>query len=91
MHVALLLAKAVVVVTGLVIAYHGYKGYRRNDSRPMLFLAVGLGFVSIGSVCESVFYDVIGLSMFVSGMTQTAIVAIGMISILYALFGQMAV
>ena len=26
---------------GLVIAYIAFQGYRRNDSRPMLFIAVG--------------------------------------------------
>ncbi|MFC7141303.1 hypothetical protein ACFQMA_15875 [Halosimplex aquaticum] len=26
---------------GLFIAYQAYRGYRRNDSRPMLFIAVG--------------------------------------------------
>jgi len=28
-------------VVGLLIAYQAYRGYRRNDSRPMLFIAVG--------------------------------------------------
>ena len=28
-------------VIGLFIAYQAYRGYRRNDSRPMLVLAVG--------------------------------------------------
>lgn len=29
-------------VAGAFVAYQGYRGYRRNDSRPMLFLAVGI-------------------------------------------------
>lgn len=91
MHAALVAAKAVIAVLGLVIAYVGYRGYRRNDSRPMLFLATGFGFVSVGSVCESVLYDVAGLSLFTSGMTQAAIVAVGMASILYSLFGRPSV
>jgi H+/Cl- antiporter ClcA len=28
-------------IIGLFIAYQAYRGYRRNDSRPMLYLAVG--------------------------------------------------
>jgi uncharacterized membrane protein (DUF441 family) len=28
-------------VLGLFIAYLAYRGYRRNDSRPMLFIALG--------------------------------------------------
>ena len=30
------------VVVGSLVAYQAFRGYRRNDSRPMLFLAVGL-------------------------------------------------
>lgn len=30
---------------GLFIAYLAYRGYRRNDSRPMLYLAVGFGII----------------------------------------------
>jgi len=28
-------------LVGLLIAYQAFRGYRRNDSRPMLFIAVG--------------------------------------------------
>jgi hypothetical protein len=28
-------------IIGLLIAYTAYKGYRRNDSRPMFFIALG--------------------------------------------------
>lgn len=30
---------------GLFIAYLAYRGYRRNDSRPMFFLALGFGII----------------------------------------------
>jgi hypothetical protein len=39
--VVLLLALATVVL-GLYISYQAYRGYRRNQSRPMLFLAIGI-------------------------------------------------
>lgn len=35
------------VTLGLFIAYLAYQGYRRNDSRPMLFIAIGFG-VTLG-------------------------------------------
>ncbi|SNZ12149.1 hypothetical protein SAMN06269185_1521 [Natronoarchaeum philippinense] len=34
-------------VIGLFIAYQAYRGYRRNDSRPMLFIAIGF-FLTLG-------------------------------------------
>ncbi|XVH33675.1 DUF7521 family protein (plasmid) [Haloferacaceae archaeon DSL9] len=84
-----LIVKLLVVGLGLVIAYHGYLGYRRNDSRPMFYFAVGFAFVSVGAVCESLFYDFVGMSLYNAGMLQSAIVVTGMSSILYSLFGQM--
>lgn len=39
---ALLAAALGLVVLGLVLGYQAYRGFRRNDSRPMQFLSVGL-------------------------------------------------
>jgi len=36
-------AQVLTAVVGLLIAYTAYKGYRRNDSRPMFFIALGFG------------------------------------------------
>lgn len=33
---------AVTAVAGLFVAYQAFRGYRRNGSRPMLYLAVGI-------------------------------------------------
>ncbi len=33
---------AVTAVAGAFVAYQAYRGYRRNDSRPMLYLALGI-------------------------------------------------
>ncbi len=38
---ALQASDVVGALIGLFIAYQAYRGYRRNESRPMLFIAVG--------------------------------------------------
>lgn len=70
---------------GLFIAYHAYRGYRRNESRPMLFisvgfvLALGLPFVLLA------LYLVLPLPETPVGLlTQTSQV-VGLLAILYAL------
>ena len=44
------LAKPVVAgalaVVGLVVAYHGVRGYRRNESARLLFLTIGILFLT---------------------------------------------
>ncbi|TMT87741.1 hypothetical protein E2L06_14540 [Haloterrigena sp. H1] len=71
---------------GLFIAYQAYRGYRRNDSRPMLFIAVGFAlalavpflllllYVTLPFVSES-------LAAVLSQSSQLC----GLVAILYAL------
>ena len=88
MHIELVIAKLITVGLGLLITYQAYKGYRTYGSEPMLYVAIGFLFISIGSVIEGVLFDVVGLSIFMAGTIQTAIVAVGMLVILYSLYGQ---
>ncbi|WP_416840217.1 hypothetical protein [Haloferax sp. DFSO52] len=87
MHIELVIAKLVTMLLGFLIAYQAYRGYRRNDSQPMFYVAVGFVFISFGAVIEGVLFDVLGFSVFDAGTVATVIVAIGMLSVLYALYG----
>ncbi|WP_336134685.1 DUF7521 family protein [Natronomonas amylolytica] len=89
MHIELVIAKLVTVGLGLLITYQAYRGYKVHGSKPMLYVAIGFLFISIGSVIEGVLFDVAGLSIFLAGTIQTAVVAVGMLVILYSLYGQM--
>ncbi|WP_227134471.1 DUF7521 family protein [Halorubellus salinus] len=89
MHIELVIAKLVTVGLGLLIAYKAYEGYRTHGSEPMRYVAIGFLFISIGSVIEGILFDVMGLSIYLSGTIQTAIVAIGMLVVLYSLYGRM--
>lgn len=86
MHAGLVLAKIVVVLLGLFIAFQGLRAFQRENNVRMLFLAAGFVFVSVGSVLEGVLYDVLQFSVFVAGMVQTVFVAVGMLLILYSLY-----
>lgn len=88
MHIELVIAKLVTVGLGLLITYQAYKGYRIHGSEPMLYVAIGFLFISVGAVIEGVLFDVVGLSIFLSGTIQTTVVAIGMLVILYSLYGR---
>jgi hypothetical protein len=88
MHIELVIAKLVTVGLGLLITYQAYRGYRVHGSEPMLYVAIGFLFISVGSVIEGLLFDLVGLSIFLSGTIQTAIVACGMLVILYSLHGN---
>lgn len=88
-HLELVIAKLVTMGLGFLIAYQAYRGYREFDSEPMLYVAIGFLFISVGAIIEGILFDVFRFSIFLAGTIQTAIVAIGMVVILYSLYGQM--
>jgi hypothetical protein len=88
MHIELVIAKLITVGLGVLITYQAYKGYRTYGSEPLLYVAIGFLFISVGSVIEGILFDVVGLSIFLAGTIQTTIVAIGMLFILYSLYGR---
>ncbi len=89
MHVELVIAKIITMGLGFLIAYQAYRGYREYGSKPMLYVAVGFLFISFGAIIEGILYDVFDENIFLAGTVQTIIVAIGMVVILYSLYGQM--
>ena len=82
-------------VLGLAIAYIAFQGYRRNSSRPMLFVAVGFLFVfvipfllSIGptvAIITGRVAPIIAQISAVVGIVSEVSRVIGLVSILYGL------
>lgn len=71
---------------GLVIAYIAYRGYRRNQSRPMLFIAIGFVFVTgVPTLFIGVFVSGVGVDRQLAGGIIQFFEIVGMASILYAL------
>ncbi|WP_276274323.1 DUF7521 family protein [Haloarcula litorea] len=88
MHIGLVIAKLVTMALGFIIAFQAYRGYRRSNSQSMLYLAIGFAIISFGAIIEGILFDVVGLTFHNAGTVATAIVAIGMLTILYALYGR---
>ena len=87
MHTELIIAKLVVIVLGLAIAFQAFRSYRRGNGQPMLFVAIGFVFISLGAVTEGVLYELNVLTIYQASAIQTGIVAVGMLFVLYSLYG----
>jgi hypothetical protein len=82
------LAGSVTAAVGLFVAYQAYRGYRRNDSRPMLFLGLGIFLVTVVPfLVTTVLGGVSGVSDAVVLLSWTVFEIVGLGSILYALTG----
>lgn len=69
---------------GVFIAYHAYRGYRRNESRPMLYISVGFILVlAIPFVLLIVSQALPVLSETVSILVIQTVQVLGLAAILY--------
>lgn len=82
----MVLFSAVIAAAGGFVAYQAYRGYQCNESRPMLYLAVGIVFLTV--VPAGINY---GLSSATTATDAEILGAItvahlgGVVAILYAL------
>jgi len=84
----LLVSGVLTAILGLFIGYQAYRGYRRNSSRPMLFLSSGLVLLTAVSFSVSVVLGSLGgQNPFVTLSVQRAIELTGLACIMYALYG----
>ena len=82
------LARAVTALVGFFVAYQAYRGYRRNDSRPMLFLGVGIAFVTtISFVVSTLVARPLGASEGLAVLSWTLSNVLGLAAIFYAFTG----
>ena len=87
MHAELVVAKLIVVGLGFAIAYQAYRSYRRGNGDPMLYVAIGFVFISVGSVIEGLLFELDLVSIYQASAIQAIVAAIGMLFILYSLYG----
>ncbi|WP_415381050.1 hypothetical protein [Halosimplex sp. TS25] len=82
------LAGALTAVVGLFVSYQAFRGYRRNDSRPMLFLGLGIFLVTaLPFVVTTALAGPLGTSDAAAVLAWTILEILGLGSILYALTG----
>ena len=83
---AIVVLKTLTLVLGGLITYLALKAYRRVGSRPLEMLAIGFGFVTIGSLLAGVADQFTALSTDVAIVTESALTAAGFAVILYSLY-----
>lgn len=79
-------AKVVALFLGAFIVYLAYRGYRRNRSRPLLYVAVGFAMITAGTIVEGVLYVMLGSVLLAAIAAGTAVTVLGFIMILYSIY-----
>jgi hypothetical protein len=82
------LARALTATVGFFVAYQAYRGYRRNDSRPMLYLGAGIFLVTtLSFVVSTLVMSPLGATEAESVLAWAVFNVAGLASILYAFTG----
>jgi phosphoglycerol transferase MdoB-like AlkP superfamily enzyme len=76
-------------ILGTLITHRAYEGYRRNRSKPMLYLALGLVLVTVvPPVVSLVLSNLTALPGWLVVLAMTTSQICGLVSILYSLYGN---
>lgn len=79
----------VTALVGAFVAYQAYRGYRRNDSQPMLYLAVGILLLTTVPFVVRQSIIVAGVGGPASGEFAARITSIaGLLAVLYSFTGS---
>ena len=78
--------KAVALILGAFIVYLAYKGYKRNSSKPLLYVAVGFALITAGTVTEGILYVMLGSELLSAIAAGTAVMVLGFVVIIYSIY-----
>jgi uncharacterized membrane protein (DUF441 family) len=80
------ITKVIALLLGAFIVYLAYKGYRRNLSKPLLYVAIGFGLITTGTLLEGVFFVLLGSNIFAAIAAGTVVIIVGFLAIIYSIY-----
>jgi len=79
-------AKIVALLLGAFIVYLAYRGFRRNRSRPLFYVAIGFALITAGTIAEGLLYVIIGSELLSAIAVGTSITVLGFVAIIYSIY-----
>ena len=79
--------KSLIGMLGLLLAYLSLKAYRKSKSNNMLFLSIGFGIITVGSILAGLSFEFLGFSLLQVNIVESFIILIGFIMIMYSIYG----
>ncbi len=80
------ITKVIALFLGTFIVYLAYKGYRRNASKPLLYVALGFGLITAATLLEGVMFVILGSNILAAIATGTVVTVIGFAAIIYSIY-----
>lgn len=79
---------AVVIVLGIVVVFYALKGFKKTRSYPLVFLALGFAFITIGAAVAGLLYEFGAYDMTTVMIVEEATELAGFMMIVYSILGS---
>ncbi len=84
-YVLLSLFKGVTVFLGTLIALLSYVAFRRFGTRLMLYISIGFGLLTAGSIIEGLLFEVYRMPLDTAHMIESSVTLVGLLVLAYHL------
>lgn len=78
--------KLITVALGFVIVYLGLKAYRQTRRKPLLYLTLGIGIMTLGAISEGLAYQGLGWGLDESHIVEGVVTLIAFAVLVYSLY-----
>lgn len=85
-EVVLSVIKLFTVVLGVVVVYLGWKAYRQTRRKPLLWLTVGMGIMTLGAISEGIAFQGLGWAIERSHVFEAVVTLIAFAVLVYSLY-----
>ena len=79
--------KSLIGVLGLLLAYLSLKAYRKSESKNMLFLSIGFGIITVGSILAGLSFEFLGFTLLQVNIVESLMILVGFIMVMYSIYG----
>jgi uncharacterized membrane protein (DUF441 family) len=78
--------RLIALFLGAFIVYLAYRGYRRNASKPLLYVALGFAFITAGTLFEGLIFVILGSDILAAIAIEGVLTIMGFVAIIYSIY-----
>lgn len=78
--------KLITVALGFVVVYLGAKAFRATRRKPLLYLTLGIGIMTLGAISEGLAFQGLGWSLEQSHIVEAVVTLIAFAVLVYSLY-----
>ena len=78
--------RLIALVLGAFIVYLAFRGYRRNVSKPLLYVALGFALITAGTLLEGLMFVIMGSDILAAIAAEGVLTVSGFLAILYSIY-----